>query len=158
MFFCIPDCVNNPLHQFLPKDVNNPLATGIDESWALWGIDPWDPEIFCDAMWGDLLRGKEGVDSSYWSAKNIGLGLDSCDMSPKTKLTDWVMGWNAGFLAMYTGNTICCHLCGTCQTEKFRCNMVADDDDRGAYPCGSDAWGFVTATVKNKCMTGDPSY
>jgi len=156
MFFCIPDCVNNPLHQFIPMAADNVFADGIDASWTLWGVDPHDTEAFCSLMWGDTVRGKEGPTGSYFSVKNIGLALDSCDLPPQTLLTDWVMGFNDDFLARYNGNTICCHLCGTCQTEKFRCNMVDEDDERGAHPCGSDAWGYFTKyPTDTRCMTTD---
>jgi len=157
MMFCVPDCGDNPVHQFLPTGINNFMASGIEPSFEAWGVDPWDPTQFCPMMYGDLVRGKEAPEGSFWSTKLIGLALNSCDNSPKTALTDWVMGWNGDFLARYNGNTVCCETCGTCQTEKFRCNMVPEDDARGRFPCGSDAWGHMSHSDKDdNCMIGDP--
>merc|ERR1711935_423276 len=158
MFFCVPDCGDNPLNQYMPKEINvGAMIAGIDASYDLWGVDPWDPAQWCPMMYGDLVRGKEAPQGSAWTTKNIGLALNSCDNPPKTQLTDWAMGWNADFLALHTGNTVCCETCGTCQTEKFRCNMVPEDDERGRFPCGSDAWGHKSHFKSgDNCYVGDP--
>lgn len=159
LFFCVPDCQDNPVHQFLPKEANNAGAAGIDASYELWGIDPWDPTQWCPAMYGDLVRGKEAPEGSLWTTRMIGLALNSCDNPPRTILTDWVMGWQTDMAPTYTGNVVCCETCGTCQTEKFRCNRVAEDDDRGNFPCGSDAWGFKETKFlrSDRCFVGDPA-
>jgi len=158
LMFCVPDCQDNPVHQYLPKEVNTPLVAGIEASYELWGLDPWDPAQWCPAMYGDLVRGKEAPEGSLWSPKLIGLALNSCDNAPKTKLTDWVMGWQTDMAPGYNGNAVCCETCGTCQTEKFRCNRVAEDDERGLWPCGSDAFGFTTKFLRSdRCYVGDPA-
>lgn len=158
LFYCVPDCQDNPVGQFLPKSVNNPLAAGIDASFDLWGVDAWDPAQWCPMVYGDLVRGKEAPTGSIWTTKMIGLALNSCDNPPKTVLTDWVMAWQSDLAPLYNGNTVCCVTCGTCQTEKFRCNFVPDGDERGNFPCGSDAWGHKSHFMrKDNCFVGDPA-
>jgi len=141
--YCVPDCVDNPLNQFLPRSADAGLP--IDDAWTGWDVDlnrAYDRDEWCPLVYGDELAGKEAV-NGMWTTDMVGVARD-CDDNhngPSAFFTNWVWSWNADLGAHFNGNRWCCETCDTCNTEKFRC--ATPDPEKGAYPCGSDAWGLL---------------
>ena len=142
---CIPDCVDNPVNQFLPDTERTGGAVALDPLWEETGLDPLDRDNWCPVVYGDKTAGKM-VGPLPADHPLIGFGLECDESHHGSQLTAWHFAWSTsidnplGWFAYWTGDTVCCETCGTCQTDKFRC--ATPDPERGAYPCGSNAWGL----------------
>ena len=137
---CKPECVDN-LGTFIMPGTEHGFGADLNAAWASWGVDHRDPRQWCDVVYGDALKDAQ----PFGAVDPIMTGLPyDCDegfMAPEKIWTNFNL-FTLFYLEEYlTGNDVCCHVCGSCNTDKFQC--LEPSADKGFFPCGPGYDGVI---------------